>query len=518
MLISSSFAKISASGKEEQTMPGEPRSCFVIMPFSATTACTEGEWSDFFETVLKPSIENAGLDYECHRSSANRGNIVKAIIQSLNDAHVVIADLTDSNPNVFYELGVRHALTNRTILLAQDRDFIPFDLRTYASHVYDWKSEAGREELGERLRALLLEVDESPERADNPVSDFLGGRVQADSKAAESTSERNAIRDVLLGSLAGKGSEQLDIARIAKLHREVGNTVDWRMMIRQTRAHFEEVWPKRIDELSAAEQTGSGIAEDAIYDSCVPTIEEFAIDIAVVEHLALSLADGDDADGVISLFRIMEDWITLSAQPRSGRNLRAAFGSPELLALRILMNCGAKAADNLGFDVMGALLGTPIETRVRSGQSRLAPLPAMRSMFFPEALLGRADLGVLYIARESWKSPLVQHTFASRQQDYLDGLARFLFVTSLVADARFPDSWGKFYPGFKLISGASATIAALIKRLAVTPELVTSFAALTGEDVATFRNRFTERIDALNNAALGGRYFTSLWDFVPNSI
>ena len=172
-------------------------------------------------------------------------------------------------------------------------------------------------------------------------------------------------------------------------------------MIRRARSYFAEVWPRRIDELGGAEPPdGSGIAENAIYDACLPTIEKFSGEILVLEQLALALADGEDIQGVTSLFRIFEDWITLSDHPRSGRNLRAATGAPELLALRVLLNCGAKAGDNGSYDVMGALLGTPFETRTGSGQIRLAPLPERRSMFFPEGLLGRADLGVLYVARE----------------------------------------------------------------------------------------------------------------------
>ena len=134
------------------------------MPFSTTPSCNEGEWTHIFETLLQPAVEGAGLDYECKRSAATRGNLVGAIIRDLNDAYVVIADLTDRNANVFYELGVRHSLKNRTILLAQKREDIPFDLQSYASHVYSWETEAGRDELTQKLRALLQEIDTNPDR------------------------------------------------------------------------------------------------------------------------------------------------------------------------------------------------------------------------------------------------------------------------------------------------------------------------------------------------------------------
>ena len=172
-----------------------PRTCFVIMPFSDTPACTEEEWTCIFENLFRTAVENAGLDYECRRSTATRGNLVAGIIQDINDAYVVLADLTDRNANVFYELGVRHALKDRTILLAQSRDDIPFDLYAYASHVYDWRTEEGRTTLARTLSTLLREIDDNPDRPDNPVSDFLGRRPGPDEQPAPAEVEPREVAD-----------------------------------------------------------------------------------------------------------------------------------------------------------------------------------------------------------------------------------------------------------------------------------------------------------------------------------
>ena len=119
------------------------------MPFSESGTCTEADWNNIFQEVIKPAVEASS--YECRRSTATRGNLIKAIIQDLDASWVVLADLTDRNPNVFYELGVRHALKDRTILIAQNREDIPFDLQSYANHVYDWRTE----DAGRKLDALL---------------------------------------------------------------------------------------------------------------------------------------------------------------------------------------------------------------------------------------------------------------------------------------------------------------------------------------------------------------------------
>jgi hypothetical protein len=86
---------------------------------------------------------------------------------------VVIADLTGQNANVFYELGVRHVLRGRTILLSQDSSFIPFDLKSYAYHIYNWRTKKGKQDLRQKIAVLLKELEQHPHRPDNPVEDFI---------------------------------------------------------------------------------------------------------------------------------------------------------------------------------------------------------------------------------------------------------------------------------------------------------------------------------------------------------
>lgn len=153
----------------------DKKKCFVIMPFSDTKSCTEQKWTEIFEYIIKPAVEKSRLGYECERSVAERENIIKGILEALNKANVVIADLTDNNPNVFYELGVRHTLANRTILIAQGEEHIPFDLRPYPVAFYS-ESPAKIAEFKEDMKKKLEDIEKNPERSDNPVADFLRDR------------------------------------------------------------------------------------------------------------------------------------------------------------------------------------------------------------------------------------------------------------------------------------------------------------------------------------------------------
>lgn len=151
-----------------------PKRCFVIMPFSTTNTCTEEEWSDIYENTIKRALTDSGYTYDCYRASLSMGNIIKDILDNLNRADVVIADLTDRNPNVYYELGVRHALRDSSILITQRINDVPFDLRHYALIEYKWKTQKGRDKFAENLRDALEDVEENRvERIISPVREYL---------------------------------------------------------------------------------------------------------------------------------------------------------------------------------------------------------------------------------------------------------------------------------------------------------------------------------------------------------
>lgn len=142
------------------------------MPFSSTERHTTEGWTEIFEDVHKPAITGSRLGYECKRSIIGTGSFIKDILLQLNQADVVLADLTDMNPNVFYELGVRHALRNRTILVSQTMDDIPSDLKQYGVIIYNTTPKSVTV-YKKKISKILKDIRTNPDRADNPVSDYL---------------------------------------------------------------------------------------------------------------------------------------------------------------------------------------------------------------------------------------------------------------------------------------------------------------------------------------------------------
>lgn len=118
---------------------------FVAMPFG-TKPNDKGEQVDFnriFDELIKPALEDAGLEVLRADKEQRAGDIRLDMFQELLMADLVVADLTIDNPNVWYELGVRHALRARGVVLVQGpRDTKPFDIYTDRKLTYHLKDGA----------------------------------------------------------------------------------------------------------------------------------------------------------------------------------------------------------------------------------------------------------------------------------------------------------------------------------------------------------------------------------------
>lgn len=128
-----------------------------------------------YEHGIKPLVESMGM--QCKRADEiySSQGILGDIWDSMQSAEIVIADLTGKNPNVMYELGLCHALWKRVILLSQNRDDVPFDLRAWRVLWYDFTF-AGAARLKEELHRAIeaLRLDKGPESTLVPLSASTG--------------------------------------------------------------------------------------------------------------------------------------------------------------------------------------------------------------------------------------------------------------------------------------------------------------------------------------------------------
>ncbi|MBN2487936.1 MAG: hypothetical protein JXA98_02800 [Methanosarcinaceae archaeon] len=136
--------------KELETTAPKPF-IFVLMPFDA-------QFNDTYKFGIKGAAEDVGAYAERIDEQIFSEGILERIFNQISKADVIVADMTGRNPNVFYEVGYAHALGKVVLLLTQNVDDIPFDLKHRPHIVYAGKIETLREKLTERLIWAIKET------------------------------------------------------------------------------------------------------------------------------------------------------------------------------------------------------------------------------------------------------------------------------------------------------------------------------------------------------------------------
>ena len=116
-----------------------------------------------FEEDLRPIYDDhIRIALESENISCIRADDIDSINQitfdiweKINRARFLIADLTNRNPNVFYELGLAHALGKDVILITQSMDFVPFDLKTQRCIIYKYTPRRYSKFRNKNLKQLL---------------------------------------------------------------------------------------------------------------------------------------------------------------------------------------------------------------------------------------------------------------------------------------------------------------------------------------------------------------------------
>ncbi len=134
----------------------------VLMPFA-------DEFRRVYEKGIKPACDAANAYCERLDEQIFQETIISRIYNQIAKADIIVADMSGLNPNVFYEVGYAHALAREVILLTNNADDIPYDLKHYPHIVYQGEVELLREELQKRIEWLVS----NPEKTLDDVESFV---------------------------------------------------------------------------------------------------------------------------------------------------------------------------------------------------------------------------------------------------------------------------------------------------------------------------------------------------------
>lgn len=161
------------AGRETSTTPTTPTTpaskksakiatgttCFVMQPFAAPLG-------GYYDLIFRPAIEQAGLTaVRADAEIFGTGKIIDQIWRGIQDAEILVAELTTKNPNVFYELGLAHAIEKPVILISSNEDDVPFDLRHIRVILYDRSDPFWGQKLIDNIADKITSAREHPEEA-----------------------------------------------------------------------------------------------------------------------------------------------------------------------------------------------------------------------------------------------------------------------------------------------------------------------------------------------------------------
>jgi len=151
--------------------------CFFVSPIG-DDGTLERKHSDLFlNSIVEPALEELGIRVVRADQINAAGMITAQIIEYIINSKLVIADLSFHNPNVFYELSLRHTIGKPTIHLIRQADKIPFDINSFRTIIIDDSDiyafvpqmESYKTSVREQARRLI----DDPDSTDNPIKAFL---------------------------------------------------------------------------------------------------------------------------------------------------------------------------------------------------------------------------------------------------------------------------------------------------------------------------------------------------------
>lgn len=153
---------------ENETVKKE-RTCFIITPIGNPKSEIFRKATGVIESVIRPILNLHGFgEVKAAHEICEVGSINNQVINRIIDSDLVIANLTSNNPNVMYELCLRHVVAKPIIHICEKGTDLPFDIKDSRTIFYD-DDMLGASELKEELEKFVNEIEYAKIYDDNPI-------------------------------------------------------------------------------------------------------------------------------------------------------------------------------------------------------------------------------------------------------------------------------------------------------------------------------------------------------------
>jgi len=144
------------------------RTCFVATPIGAETSDVRKSADGLLNEVVVPELTSLGFDVVVPHQMSTPGSITSQVVEHLIESSLVVANLTGLNPNVMYELAVRHATQKPIVILAEASTVLPFDVSDQRTLFFE-NNMMGAFRLRPAFRAAVTAAMDQGEVEDNPI-------------------------------------------------------------------------------------------------------------------------------------------------------------------------------------------------------------------------------------------------------------------------------------------------------------------------------------------------------------
>jgi len=227
--------------------------CFVLMPFGKKPGAG-GAVIDFdavYKELIAPAISEAGLEPLRADEEMTGGIIHKPMFERLILCEYAVADLTTANANVFYELGVRHAVRqwSTVLLFAEGSIQLPFDVAPLRAMPYRLSPDGKPADL-DVIKPALVErlIEAKSANTDSPIFQLVEGFPEVDHTKTDVFRDRVKYSAQMKEKLAAARKEDLQAIRVVERelgeiqNSESGVVVDLFLSYRAVKA-----WPEMIE-------------------------------------------------------------------------------------------------------------------------------------------------------------------------------------------------------------------------------------------------------------------------------
>ena len=218
--------------------------CFVISPIGAEGTDIRERADQVLHYVIEPAAQS--FNYGVVRADAisTPGMITSQVIEHVLNSPLVIADLTDHNPNVFYELAVRHFVRKPYIQLMDRTQSLPFDVAGYRTIFFELTL-TGAADAVEQIKAQIEALEKDPTDLDTPIS------ITADLMS--------------LGRMTNQG--QGDLSQLLPLITDINSTMhNYGREMRRFRADLSRIARREQGTVSVGRRTTSQNASAAMQE------------------------------------------------------------------------------------------------------------------------------------------------------------------------------------------------------------------------------------------------------------